>query len=74
MTNDSSSALTPNSIVEAHLPCIRSPSLRRLGSYLQMARERSFCLTFPTSRSYTVRTKDDSDNATRIRYSKTEEV
>lgn len=46
----------------------------RPGSYLQTTRERSFFLTFPTNRSNTARIKDDSDNVTRIRYSKTNEV
>lgn len=52
----------------------RSLSPKRPGSYLQMTRGRSFCLTLPTSRLNTVRIKDDSDNVTPIRYSKTNEV
>lgn len=52
----------------------RSLSPNNLGSYLQTSRERSFYLTLPTSRLNTVRIKDDSDNVTHIRYSKTNEV
>lgn len=39
-----------------------------------MTRERSFCLTFPTSQLNTARIKSDNDNVTHIRYSKTKEV
>lgn len=54
--------------------CIQSLSTKRLGSYSQMALERSFGLNFPTSRLNTVRIKDDSDNVTHIRYLKINEI